>query len=86
MEPLLLFSQVFCLKSKGIVNLKQKKSLLCIYHVFCNKNKAILNSKGYSIMKCHWCMESQCDDHQLKSNIMIINLKLHQALMQVKNI
>jgi hypothetical protein len=31
-------------------------------------------------------MESHRDDHQLKSNIMIINLKLHQALMQVKNI
>jgi hypothetical protein len=69
LEPLLLFSQVFCLESKGLVNLEQRQSLLCIYHVFCKKNKAILNSKGYSIMKCHWCMESHHDDHQLRYNI-----------------
>jgi hypothetical protein len=47
LEPLLLFSQVFCSESKGLVNLEQRQSLLCIYHVFCKKNKAILNSKRF---------------------------------------
>jgi hypothetical protein len=48
------------------------------YHMsFCRKSKAILNPGRHSIMKCHCCVESHHSDHQLKHNIMIINLKTY---------
>ncbi len=46
---------------------------------FEGKARLSLIKNGSQIMECHWCMESQGYDHQLRCNIMIINLKVYYA-------
>jgi hypothetical protein len=56
------------------------QNLLLFYHMsFEGKARLSLIKNGSQIMECHWCMESQGYDHQLRCNIMIINLKVYYA-------
>jgi hypothetical protein len=58
----------------------EMEPLLLFYHMsFEGKARLSWIENGSQILECHWYMESQGDDHQLRHNIMIVNLKVYYA-------